>query len=51
MKQFLRRQPMEPYMTEAFHAEMHKIENCLECGSCRANARTGWIRPTCLRKI
>lgn len=50
MKQFLRRQPMAPYMTGEYYALMHKIDDCLECGSCKSKCPYGLDTPNLLKE-
>lgn len=34
MKMLLRRSPYKPYMTDQWHEQMNRINDCLECGTC-----------------
>lgn len=36
MAMLLRRSPYQPYMTDEWHAKMHKIEDCVHCNDCKS---------------
>ena len=36
MAMLLRRAPYQEYMTDEWHAKMHKIENCVHCDACKS---------------
>ena len=46
----LRRAPIEAYTTEAWKDEMRKIENCIECGQCKARCPYGLDIPRLLKE-
>ena len=46
----LRRAPSEQWLSEAWQAEMKKIEDCLECGQCSAKCPYGLDTPALLKK-
>lgn len=50
MSQLIRRMPSRPYLTEAWQAEMAKIENCIGCGVCKARCPYGLDIPALLRR-
>lgn len=45
----LRRSPYKKFMTEAFYAEMHKIDDCIGCGSCASKCPYGLDTPNLLK--
>lgn len=46
----LRRMPYRGFMTEHWHEQMHRIENCTECGECRSRCPYGLDCPAMLKK-
>jgi uncharacterized protein len=36
MSYLLRRMPYQQFLTDKWHEQMHRIENCQECGQCAA---------------
>ena len=36
MSALLRRSPYQPYMSDEWHAKMHKIEDCVHCNACKS---------------
>ena len=50
MSLLLRRSPAELQLTEAVQAKMKKIEDCLDCGQCKAKCPYGLDTPTLLKK-
>lgn len=47
----LRRMPYQGFMTEGWHAEMHRIDNCINCGHCREHCPYGLDTPALLRRM
>ena len=41
MSLLLRRSPWQPFMSDRWYKEMHKIEDCLHCGQCKAKCPYG----------
>ena len=50
MSLLLRRAPYAGFLTETWQANMKKIENCLECGQCKAKCPYGLDTPALLKK-
>jgi aryl-alcohol dehydrogenase-like predicted oxidoreductase len=50
MSLLLRRMPARQFLTETWQREMAKIDNCLQCGHCRAHCPYGLDTPGLLRK-
>lgn len=50
MSLLLRRAPSAGFLTETWQANMKKIENCLECGQCKAKCPYGLDTPALLKK-
>jgi len=50
MSLLLRRAPAASYLTEEYRADMKKIEDCINCGQCKAKCPYGLDTPTLLRK-
>lgn len=50
MAQLLRRSPYQPYMSDEWHAKMHKIEDCIHCDACRSRCPYGLDTPALLQK-
>ncbi len=50
MSLLLRRSPAESHLTPAAQAKMKKIEDCLNCGKCKARCPYGLDTPALLRK-
>ena len=50
MSLLLRRSPAALQLTPAVQAKMKKIENCLDCGQCKAKCPYGLDTPTLLKK-
>lgn len=50
MSLLLRRSPAEGHLTEKGQAMMKKIEDCLNCGKCKAKCPFGLDTPTLLKK-
>lgn len=50
MMQLLGRAPYRPYMTEEWHAKMHKIEECVHCDACKSRCPYGLDTPALLAK-
>jgi predicted aldo/keto reductase-like oxidoreductase len=44
------RAPYEPFLTDEFREQMERIEECTECGHCRANCPYGLDTPALLRR-
>ena len=49
MSLLLRRSPSELQLTEAVQAKMKKIEDCIDCGQCKAHCPYGLDTPKLLR--
>lgn len=50
MTLMLRRAPWQEYTTPAFIEKMKNIENCIDCGACRARCPYGLDTPALLRE-
>ena len=50
MAQLLRRSPYQPYMSDEWHAKMHKIEDCIHCGACTEHCPYGLDTPRLLEE-
>ena len=50
MSLLLRRSPTAGHLSEAGQAKMKKIENCINCGQCKAKCPYGLDTPALLRK-
>jgi aryl-alcohol dehydrogenase-like predicted oxidoreductase len=50
MSLLLRRMPPQQFLTETWQREMAKIDNCQNCGHCRAHCPYGLDTPNLLRK-
>lgn len=50
MSLLLRRSPAPQYLTEEGQAKMKKIDDCLECGQCKAKCPYGLDTPNLLKK-
>jgi predicted aldo/keto reductase-like oxidoreductase len=50
MSLLLRRAPAANYLTEEYRADMKNIENCINCGQCKAKCPYGLDTPALLRK-
>ena len=50
MSLLLRRSPSSQWLTEAWQAEMEKIQHCLDCGRCKAHCPYGLDTPALLKK-
>ncbi len=50
MSLLLRRAPSAGFLTEEWQANMKKIENCLECGQCKAKCPYGLDTPALLKR-
>lgn len=51
MAMLLRRAPYQPYMTEEWHAKMHKIEGCIHCDACKSRCPYGLDTPALLQSM
>lgn len=49
MSALLRRSPYQPYMSDAWHEKMHKIENCVHCDACKSRCPYGLDTPALLQ--
>ena len=49
MNMLLRRSPYQPYMTDAWHEKMHRIENCIHCGQCASRCPYHLDTPSLLQ--
>lgn len=50
MNRLLRRSPYQEYMTKEYYDQMHKIDDCLECGSCKSKCPYGLDTPKLLKE-
>ena len=50
MSQLIRRSPSQPYLTAETQAMMRKINDCLECGQCKAKCPYSLDTPNLLKK-
>ena len=50
MSALLRRSPYQPYMSDEWHAKMHKIEECVHCDACKSRCPYGLDTPALLQK-
>ena len=50
MSLMLRRAPSKNWLSEDMQSEMKQIENCVECGACRAKCPYGLDTPALLKK-
>lgn len=51
MNMLLRRSPSAKYLTKEFYEKMHKIDNCLNCGSCKKKCPYGLDTPSLLKEM
>lgn len=51
MAQLLRRSPWQPYMSDHWHQEMHKVENCIHCNACKSRCPYGLDTPALLQAM
>ncbi len=51
MAMLLRRSPYRPYMSDEWHAKMHKIEDCVHCDACKSRCPYGLDTPALLRSM
>lgn len=49
MNCLLRRSPYQPYMTKEYYKQMHKIDDCVDCGKCKSRCPYGLDTPNVLR--
>ena len=49
MSQLIRRSPSAQWLTDEYKAKMMKIEECIDCGSCRSKCPYGLDTPNLLR--
>lgn len=49
MAMLLRRSPYKPYMSDEWHAKMHKIEDCIHCDACKSRCPYGLDTPVLLQ--
>ena len=49
MSALLRRSPYKPYMSDEWHAKMHKIEECVHCDACKSRCPYGLDTPSLLQ--
>lgn len=50
MSLLLRRSPTEGHLSEEGQAKMKKIEDCIECGNCKAHCPYGLDTPNLLKR-
>jgi uncharacterized protein len=51
MSLLLRRMPYQQFLTDDWYGEMHKIEQCRDCGHCTDHCPYGLDTPSLLRKM
>lgn len=51
MSALLRRSPYRPYMSDEWHAKMHKIEDCVHCNACKSRCPYGLDIPNVLAEM
>ena len=51
MAQLMRRSPYKPYMSDAWHEKMHRIESCLHCNACKSRCPYGLDTPALLQSM
>ncbi len=51
MAMLLRRSPYKPYMSDEWHAKMHKIEECVHCDACKSRCPYGLDTPALLQSM
>ena len=49
MSALLRRSPYQPYMSDEWHAKMHKVEECVHCDACKSRCPYGLDTPALLQ--
>ena len=49
MSALLRRSPYHPYMSDEWHAKMHKVEECVHCDACKSRCPYGLATPALLQ--
>jgi uncharacterized protein len=50
MSLLVRRMPYEQFLTEGWREKMHRVENCTDCGHCRAHCPYGLDTPALLKR-
>ena len=51
MSLLLRRMPYQQFLSEQWREQMHRIENCLDCGHCRAHCPYQLDTPALLKRM
>lgn len=51
MSALLRRSPYQGYMSDEWHAKMHKIETCIHCDACKSRCPYGLDTPALLQRM
>ncbi len=51
MAYLLRRSPYRKFMSDEWHAKMHKIEECIHCDACRSRCPYGLDTPALLQRM
>ena len=51
MSALLRRSPYQKYMSDEWHAKMHQIEACVDCGACKSRCPYELDTPNLLRAM
>lgn len=51
MNMLLRRSPWQPYMSEEWRQKMNRINDCIECGNCKARCPYGLDTPRLLKDM
>ena len=51
MNMLLRRSPWQQFMSDKWYEEMHKINDCVECGLCRQRCPYGLDTPKVLKEM
>jgi aryl-alcohol dehydrogenase-like predicted oxidoreductase len=47
----LRRMPSEQFLTDTWRQQMHKIDNCIDCGHCKDHCPYGLDTPALLKRM
>jgi len=47
----LRRMPFEQFITDEWHQQMHRIDNCIDCGHCKDHCPYGLDTPALLKRM
>ena len=47
----MNRSPYQPYLSDEWHAKMHRIENCIHCNACKSRCPYGLDTPALLAEM